>query len=52
MNNIFNVNQHALFIALDQQPFIGNASVSNTNGIGNMGNSMPGAVVIGLKAAF
>ncbi len=53
MNNIFNVNQHALFIALDQQPFIGNASVSNTNGIGNMGNSMPGReVVIGLKAAF
>jgi len=53
MNNIFNVNQHALFIALDQQPFIGNPSVANTNGIGNMGNSMPGReVVIGLKAAF
>jgi len=53
MNNIFNVNQHALFIALDQQPFIGNASVSNTNGIGNMGNSMPGReIVVGLKASF
>ncbi|MCZ8319971.1 MAG: TonB-dependent receptor [Novosphingobium sp.] len=53
MNNIFNVNQHALFIALDQQPFIGNPSVSNTNGIGNMGNSMPGReIVLGMKAAF
>lgn len=53
VNNIFNVNQHALFIALDQQPFLGNAAVANTNGIGNMGNSMPGReIVFGLKAAF
>ncbi|WP_245898228.1 TonB-dependent receptor [Phreatobacter cathodiphilus] len=53
MNNIFNVNQHALFIALHQQPFIGNTSAANTNGIGNFGNSMPGReIVVGLKAAF
>ncbi len=53
VNNIFNVNQHALFIALDQQPFLGNPAVANTNGIGNMGNSMPGReIVFGLKAAF
>jgi vitamin B12 transporter len=53
MNNIFNVNQHALFIALDQTPFIGNTTNANTNGIGNFGNSMPGReVVVGLQAKF
>ncbi|WP_439572070.1 TonB-dependent receptor [Phreatobacter sp.] len=53
VNNIFNVNQHAIFIALDRQPFIGNAAVSNHMGIGNMGSSMPGReVVMGLNAQF
>ncbi|HRE88910.1 MAG TPA: TonB-dependent receptor, partial [Myxococcota bacterium] len=53
MNNMFNVNQHALFIALDRSPFIGSPAVSNTNGIGNPGNSMPGReIVAGLQARF
>lgn len=53
MNNIFNVNQHALFIALDQTPFLGSQAVSNTNGIGNPGNSMPGReIVLGMQARF
>lgn len=53
VNNIFNINQHALFIALDQQPFIGNPTNANTNGIGNMGNSMPGReFIVGMQARF
>ena len=46
-------HQHALFIALDQTPFIGSTTNANTNGIGNFGNSMPGReVVVGLQARF
>jgi vitamin B12 transporter len=53
VNNIFNVNQHPIFIALDQKPFVGNPAVSNTAGIGNPGNSMPGReIVAGLQARF
>jgi vitamin B12 transporter len=53
VNNIFNVNQHPIFIALDKQPFIGRSDLSNNAGIGNMGNSMPGReLVAGLQARF
>jgi vitamin B12 transporter len=48
-NNIFNLNQHPIFIALDQKPFIGDARLSN----GGFGNSLPGRnVIVGLQARF
>ena len=53
VNNIFNVNQHPIFLALDRQPFIGRSDLGNTGGIGNTGNSMPGReFVVGLQARF
>ncbi len=48
-NNLFNVNQHPIFIALDKKPFIGDARLSN----GGFGNSMPGRnIIVGLQARF
>lgn len=49
VNNVFDVNEHPIFIALDESPFIGDARFSN----GGLGNSMPGREVqIGLRARF
>ncbi len=38
INNIFDVNQHPIFIALDQSPCVANLAAQN----GSCGNSMPG----------
>ena len=49
VNNIFDVNQHPIFIALDQIPCI--AIQANQNG--SCGNSMPGReFIVGLQARW
>lgn len=49
VNNVFDINEHPLFIALDERPFIGDARFSN----GGFGNSMPGREFqVGLRAHF
>jgi vitamin B12 transporter len=48
-NNVFNVNEHPIFIALDKRPFIGDARFAN----GGFGNSMPGREFqVGLRTRF
>jgi vitamin B12 transporter len=48
-NNVFDVNEHPIFIALDESPFIGDARFSN----GGRGNSMPGREFqVGLRSRF
>jgi vitamin B12 transporter len=49
VNNLFNINQHPVFIALDRSPCIANPAFQN----GGCGTSMPGREVqIGLQARF
>ncbi|HEV7457030.1 MAG TPA: TonB-dependent receptor [Roseococcus sp.] len=49
INNLFDVNNHALFIATAGQPFLGDARFSN----GGLGNSMPGReFTAGLRVTF
>lgn len=48
-NNVFDVNEHPIFIALDETPFIGDARFAN----GGRGNSMPGREFqVGLRTRF
>jgi vitamin B12 transporter len=49
MNNIFDVNDHPIFIALDSSPC--GANLANQNGA--CGNSMPGReVIVGAQVKF
>lgn len=49
INNLFDVNNHALFIATAGQPFLGDARFSN----GGLGNSMPGReFTAGMRVTF
>lgn len=49
VNNVFDINEHPLFIALDERPLVGDARFSN----GGLGNSMPGREFqVGLRAHF
>ena len=49
VNNIFDINQHPIFIALDQTPCLANPTFQN----GACGNSMPGReFVVGLQGRW
>lgn len=49
VNNIFDINAHPIFIALDTQPCMANRANQN----GSCGNSMPGReVIVGFQARF
>jgi vitamin B12 transporter len=49
VNNIFDINQHPIFIALDQTPCIANPTFQN----GACGNSMPGReFIVGLQGRW
>jgi vitamin B12 transporter len=49
INNMFNVNNHPIFIALDQNPCRANFLQQN----GSCGNSMPGRqLIIGAQVTF
>ncbi len=49
LNNIFDINNHPLFIGLDQQPCGDNAAAQN----GSCGNSMPGReFIVGAQVRF
>ncbi|MFD1704614.1 TonB-dependent receptor [Methylopila henanensis] len=49
MNNVFNKNQHPIFIGLDKQPYLLDAALAN----GGRGTSMPGReAIVGLTARF
>jgi vitamin B12 transporter len=49
VNNIFDINQHPIFIALDQSPCIANPAAQN----GGCGNSMPGReFILGIQGRF
>jgi vitamin B12 transporter len=49
VNNIFNVNQHPIFIALDQTPCVANQANQN----GSCGNSLPGReIIVGFQVRF
>lgn len=49
INNLFDKNEHPIFIALNREPFISNPDRSN----GGRGNSMPGRqYVVGTSVAF
>jgi vitamin B12 transporter len=49
VNNLFNLNRHPIFIALDQRPCIANPLFQN----GSCGTSMPGREwMVGLQADF
>ena len=49
VNNILDVNQHPIFIALDQNPCTANLLAQN----GSCGNSMPGrAIIAGVQVRF
>lgn len=49
VNNILDVNQHPIFIALDQAPCPANAAAQN----GSCGNSMPGReFIVGVQVKF
>ena len=49
VNNIFDVNQHPIFIALDETPCIANPAFQN----GACGNSMPGReFIVGLQGRW
>ena len=46
VNNLFNKNEHPLFIAINKAPLLANTALSN----GGVGNSMPGrAFVVGFE---
>ena len=49
VNNLFNVNEHPIFLGLDEQPYKLNASLAN----GGYGTSMPGRMFrVGVRALF
>ena len=49
VNNIFDINQHPIFFALDRDPCVANRANQN----GSCGNSMPGReFVLGVQARF
>jgi vitamin B12 transporter len=49
VNNIFDINQHPIFIALDQTPCIANPTFQN----GGCGNSMPGReFIVGVQGRW
>jgi len=49
VNNIFDINQHPIFIALDTIPCVANQANQN----GSCGNSMPGReFIVGLQGRF
>ena len=49
VNNLFNVNEHPIFLGLDEQPYKLNAALAN----GGYGTSMPGRMFrVGVRALF
>ncbi|MDQ2079818.1 TonB-dependent receptor [Xanthobacteraceae bacterium Astr-EGSB] len=49
VNNLFDVNEHPIFLALDETPCLSDARFQN----GGCGNSMPGReIIVGLQARF